>query len=113
MVAGLKSSTYADKLKEVGLARLEERWSRDDIIQTFRIVNVLDNVEEATWFTMASEMERDGANSTRDNRDTTRLVEGDSRYERRRNFSVRGYPVDGTYFPRQPDNRAQYWVSPH
>ena len=26
-------------------------------------------------------------------------------------FSVRGYPVDGTYFLRQPDNRAQYWFS--
>ena len=45
MVAGLKSKNYADKLKEVGLTSLEERRSRGNMLQTFRIINEVDNVE--------------------------------------------------------------------
>ena len=45
MVAGLKGKTYQDKLKEVGLTTLEERRDRGDMIQTFRIIQGLDNVD--------------------------------------------------------------------
>ena len=86
MVAGLRSRNYVDKLKEVGLTTLEERRTRGDMIQTFRIIQGVDNVETGTWFTMANEREREGATSTRNNRDTTRLVEGDNNYKLRRNF---------------------------
>ena len=82
----MRSRNYVDKLKEVGLTTLEERKTRGDMIQTFRIIQGVDNVETGTWFTMANEREREGATSTRNYRDTTRLVEGDSNYELRRNF---------------------------
>ena len=46
----MKGKTYQDKLKEVGLTTLEERRDRGDMIQTFRIIQGLDNVEVGTWF---------------------------------------------------------------
>ena len=92
MVAGLKSKNYADKLKEVGLTSLEERRSRGDMLQTFRIINGIDNVEAETWFTFANERDRDGATNTRHSSDITRLVQGESRYEPRRNFFSQRVP---------------------
>ena len=92
MVAGLKAKTYEDKLKEVGLTSLEDRRERGDMIQTFRIIQGLDNVEVGTWFQMAGERAREGAVNTRQGRDITRLVEGDSNYQNRRNFFSQRVP---------------------
>ena len=76
MMAGLRSKNYADKLKEIGLTSLEDRRSRGDMIQTFRIINGIDKVETETWFNFASERQREGATSTRYTRDTTTLIQG-------------------------------------
>ena len=65
MVAGLKGKTYEDKLKEVGLTSLEERRNRGDMIQTFKIIHGLDNVDVGTWFKMAGDRAREGAVNTR------------------------------------------------
>ena len=92
MVAGLKGRTYQDKLREVGLTTLEERRDRGDMIQTFRIIQGLDNVEVGTWFQLASDRSREGAVNTRQSRDITRLVEGESHYENRRNFFSQRVP---------------------
>ena len=73
MVAGLKGRTYQDKLREVGLTSLEERRERGDMIQTFRIIQGIDNVEVGTWFSMANERGREGAVNTRISKDKTRL----------------------------------------
>ena len=100
MVAGMKSKNYADKLKEVGLTSLEERRSRGDMLQTFRIINEVDNVEAETWFTFASERVRDGATSTRHSRDTTTLVQGDSKHELRRNFFSQRVPNQWNSLPQ-------------
>ena len=92
MVAGLKGKTYEDKLKEVGLTSLEERRNRGDMIQTFKIIHGLDNVDVGTWFKMAGDRAREGAVNTRQSRDITRLVEGESHYENRRNFFSQRVP---------------------
>ena len=99
MVSGLKGRSYLDKLKEVNLTTLEERRERGDMIQTFRIVQGLDNVEMGTWFQFANEREREGAVNTRLNRDTTRLVEMESRYENRRNFFSQRVPSKWNTLP--------------
>ena len=96
----MRGNNYADKLKEVGLTSLEERRSRGDMIQTFRIINEVDNVQAETWFTFASEREREGATSTRHSRDTTKLVQGDSRYELRRNFFSQRIPYQWNSLPQ-------------
>ena len=99
MVSGLKGRSYLDKLKEVNLTTLEERRECGDMIQTFRIVQGLDNVEIGTWFQFANERQREGAVNTRMNRDTTRLVERESRYENRRNFFSQRVPSKWNKLP--------------
>ena len=79
MVAGLKGRTYEQKLVEVGLTTLEERRVRGDMIQTFRILNGIDQVEPGTWFTMANKRNRLGAANTRYSSDYIMTVEGPSR----------------------------------
>ena len=92
MVAGLKGKSYQEKLKEVGLTSLEDRRERGDMIQTCRIIHGLDNVEIGTWFQLASDRSREGAVNTRQSRDMTRLVEGESHYENRRHFFSQRVP---------------------
>jgi ribonuclease P/MRP protein subunit RPP40 len=93
MVAGLKGKTYQDKLKEVGLTSLKDRRDRGAMIQTFKIIHGLDNVEVGTWFHMTGDRAREGAVNTRQSRDTTRLLEGESHYEKRRNFFSQRVPA--------------------
>ena len=47
--------TYADKLKSVGLTTLCERRTRGDMLQTFKIMKGIDDVDYHTWFTKVSE----------------------------------------------------------
>ena len=49
------SGTYEEKLKAVGLTTLVERRLRGDMIQTFKIMNGIDDVDASTWFTKVSE----------------------------------------------------------
>ena len=88
----MNGRTYQDKLREVGLTTLEERRDRGDMIQTFRIIQGLDNVEVGTWFQLASDRSREGTVNTRQSRDITRLVEGESHYENRRHFFSQRVP---------------------
>ena len=50
MTSGLKSNDYEGKLKEVGLTSLAKRRERGDLIQTWKIINKYDRVEEGRWF---------------------------------------------------------------
>ena len=105
MVAGLKGRSYEQKLSEVGLTTLEKRRTRGDMIQTFRIVNGKDHVDPHTWFTMADERDRLGAASTRHSRDSTRMVEGGSKTELRRNFFSQRVPSMWSSLPVSTRNK--------
>ena len=100
MVAGLKGKTYSDKLKELNLTTLGERRDRGDMIQTFRIVQGIDNVDVGTWFHMANGRDREGAVNTRQHGDTTRLAEGHGRYENRRNYFSQRVPSRWNMLPQ-------------
>ena len=50
MTSGLKGDSYEKKLKEVKMTSLEERRQRGDIIQTWKILNGKDQVQENHWF---------------------------------------------------------------
>ena len=100
MVAGLKGKTYEQKLKEVGLTTLEERRERGDMIQTFRIIHGIDQVERGTWFTMATERDREGAAMTRNSKDITRIEEGSSKNELRRNYFSQRVPSKWNSLPQ-------------
>ena len=46
--------TYTEKLVSVGLTTLCDRRSRGDMLQTFKIMNGIDDVDYQTWFTKVS-----------------------------------------------------------
>ena len=52
MTSGL-TGTYEEKLKQVGLTTLEDRRTRGDLIQTFKILHQCDNIPVSTFFKMA------------------------------------------------------------
>ena len=54
---------YEDKLKQIGLPTLVERRTRGDMIQTFKIVNKIDDVNPNTWFSFASDVQRPTRNT--------------------------------------------------
>ena len=57
MVTNFKGKTYEEKLSEAGMVTLEERRRRGDLIQTYRVLNGVDDVDPSLWFTMARNRE--------------------------------------------------------
>ena len=54
MCHGLTGS-YEEKLAEVGLTTLSDRRQRGDMLQTFKIMHGIDDVDAGTWFTKVNE----------------------------------------------------------
>ena len=52
MTSGL-TGTYEEKLKQVGLTTLEDRRTRGDLIQTYKILHQVDDIPLSTFFSMA------------------------------------------------------------
>ena len=50
--------TYEEKLKQINLPLLVDRRLRGDLIQTYKIVHTVDDVDPATWFKFAAEVRR-------------------------------------------------------
>ena len=50
MISGLRASSYEEKLTELGLESLTERRLRLDMLQTFKILKGIDNVDYTKWF---------------------------------------------------------------
>ena len=89
-VQGLHGS-YEDKLAQINLPTLVQRRLRGDLIQTFKIVNHIDDVNPNTWFSFMSDCERTTRSNTQiedDGSSTQRLTlcAGVGQYELRRNF---------------------------
>ena len=54
MISGLISTTYEDRLREIGLATLKARRVRADLLQVFKILKGIDRVNPDYWFTPES-----------------------------------------------------------
>jgi len=50
MVSELTRSSYSDKLIELNLQSLENRRLRYDLIETYKIMHGVNNVDKCTWF---------------------------------------------------------------
>ena len=50
MISGLKGKSYKDKLSEIHLMSLAERRERYDMIQTYKIIYGIDDVDVKNWF---------------------------------------------------------------
>jgi hypothetical protein len=86
MVSGLSGGTYEEKLRELGLTRLEERRHQADMVQVYKIVTGKDRVNRESWFKMAAE----ALVQTRQAAGLMNIVKLRARLEMRANFfSVR------------------------
>ena len=88
MISGLTGGTYEERLAECGLTTLEERRTRGDLIQTWKIIHGIDSVERSTWFQMVTD--EDTMHRTRLVADQTKLVKPKWKHKpREQYFSVR------------------------
>ena len=51
-IVGLQGLTYEEKLRELNLCTLVERRKKFDMVQVFKILRGIDNVDFSTWFTL-------------------------------------------------------------
>ena len=104
-VTGLKEATYEDRCKELGLDTLAKRRQDHDMVQTFKIIHGIDNVDRATWFTL---MDPNRSHRTRLAEGGPMLVGSLARLELRKNFSVRGWWSTGTGCQLRPGLQAPW-----
>lgn len=102
MVTNFKGRTYEEKLAEAGMVTLEERRRRGDLIQVYRVMNGVDNVDPSTWFTMAEV--RGGAAATRQtqgfmNIQGSHWTRGEGNLEVRKNFWSQRVPDQWNSLP--------------
>ena len=83
MVSGLKGNSYEEKLNELGLDTLQNRRTRADMIQTFKILKGVDNVDPSIWFCT---VENNTSIQTRRSAYPLNLQHQRSNLEIRRNF---------------------------
>ena len=50
MISGLNAKDYEGKLKELNLLSLKARRERFDMIETYKILHRVNNVDPSTWF---------------------------------------------------------------
>ena len=81
-ISGLKSETYLEKLKELGLTTLEEKRHRADMALMNRVFSGRTDMEREEWFEMAS----DGPRQTRNAADPLNVRRQHGRLEIRKNF---------------------------
>ena len=85
MISGL-SGSYEEKLTELGLPTLLQRRTRGDLVQVYKTIHGVDNVDTSTWFSMVDS--RTGAANTRFTTDPLTISRPDARdhNETRYNF---------------------------
>ena len=52
MVTNFKGRTYEEKLSEAGMITLEARRKRGDLLQAYRTINGVNDVDSSQWFQM-------------------------------------------------------------
>ena len=86
-VSGLKGTSYLDRLNEIGMLSLEARRVRGDMIEMWKILHQIDDVDPQSWFTMANSRHDQG---TRFSMSSFSVAKPVARLEIRKNFfSVR------------------------
>ena len=78
LLGNLSEKSYPERLRELGLPSLEYRRLRADVIQTYKILNNIDQVDKSKLFTMAN------SNTTRGH--SKKLYKRRSRLRMRSNF---------------------------
>ena len=94
MISGLRGNSYNEKLRELEMQSLETRRRRFDLIQVYKIMNNLVNVNSSQWFQKVSDT---NIRNTRQTADLLALVIPRTKTSNRQSFfSIRA---------------AEYWNS--
>ena len=72
MLSDVRGETYEEKLKEIGMTTLKDRRTRGDMIETYKTLSGLNNVERDRWF----QIQEERARPTRPTREATEIVDG-------------------------------------
>jgi len=80
-ISGLKGASYEERLAELGLLSLEQRRNQADLVQTYKILHKVDNVDSGQWFEIFEDNR-----VTRGQQGKFKLIAGGTRLELRRNF---------------------------
>ena len=88
---GLVGDSYEDKLQEVGLTTLVDRRRRGDMLETYKIMNEIDDVDYRTWFTKVDEQHQKTRQAVTISEDgtvlaTDNLMKPKSKLEIQKNF---------------------------
>ena len=73
--------TYEERLVEIGMGESRREWL--DMVQTYKIVEEVNNVDRTHWFTMRGE---EGSHETRATQRGLNIIGKRSKLEVRRNF---------------------------
>jgi hypothetical protein len=88
MVTGLRSHEYEDRLRELEMTTLEQRWHQADMLQMFKIMRGDGQQNPADWFRLLVAAE--AAARTRQHADPLNVRPNHGRLEiRRHSFAVR------------------------
>ena len=83
MISVLYSNNYEDRLKELRMLSLKDRWIQFDMVQTFKIVREIDRVDRRVWFEFVGDS---GERVTRLSVDPLNIKSNLSNTELRRRF---------------------------
>ena len=50
MLSNVRGESYEERLKDAGLTTLKERRERGDVIEAFKTLNGINNVDKKEWF---------------------------------------------------------------
>ena len=78
LVAGLQGNTYEEKCVELGLETLEKRRTKQDLLQTYKILHGVDKVDPRSLFTLTGPVI---GRTTRFTADPMNIVEERSRLD--------------------------------
>ena len=106
--------TYEEKLKQCGLTLLVDRRVRGDLIQTYKIINQIDDISIDTFFTMAGDRHSHATRNTAvigpeneqlSNKNLVK-VQANYRYDMRRNFFSQRVVDNWNILPNSVKNAA-------
>ena len=92
-VNGLQETDYLTKVKELGLTTLEERRTYTDLVQPFKIIHGIDDVDRKIWFELYGDTER---RVTRTSEQSLCIVASRSNLDIRKHFFSNSSAVECT-----------------
>ena len=98
MCTNLKAKTYSEKLKEAGIDSLEERRTKFDLTQVWKILHKFDRVDESVWFEKVQETSE---RTTRLSSSPWNICLKDCKTDQRKNFFSNRVVKDWNNLPEE------------